>query len=316
VPPRLIHTLVLCLSAVLPIVSGCARPGTVRPLAELQGAPLYTFTEQELDVFLRAIAPAGGTFEQRVATLARKNLGQPYRLSLLGEYPYELYDADPMVCLEASDCVTFVEQTYAMALAHDWPTFFRTLQHIRYKNGVVGMLTRNHFTAADWNINNAWLFDDITDALADDAARPMRVSVDRAAFFEKYGIGQDIPVQAFRGTFIHRSDLPRVAGQLRTADVVEFVRGSEQSQYVGHVGLIMAYGADGVMLIHASEPAVREEPLVEYVHQHPKIIGVKILRLLPPLAGLRWDSAWPADLQAIPPAEPGAGGKINPSPPE
>jgi len=260
------------------MVSGCTRSGPLRALTELQAAPLHTFTERELDVFLRDFATSDDAIEQRVATLARKTIGQPYRLFLLGEYPHELYDADPMACLEASDCVTFVEQTYAMALACDWPTFFATLQRIRYKDGVVGMLTRNHFTAADWNINNAWLFDDVTDTLAGDAVRPMRIRVDRAAFFKKHGIGQGIPIEDFRGSFIDRGDLLSVAGRLRTGDVVEFVRGNERSQYVGHVGLILADRADGAMLIHATKPAVREEPLAEYVGQHPKIIGVKILR--------------------------------------
>lgn len=240
--------------------------------------PLHTFTERELDTFLQAIADDEDTLGRRVAKLARKNIGQPYRLYALGEYPHELYDADPMVCLGASDCVTFVEQTYAMALARNWPTFFSTLQRIRYEAGAVGMLTRNHFMEADWNIHNAWLFDDVTAALAGDAVRSMRVRVDRAAFFRQYDIGQNIPVENFRGTFIHRSDLPRLAPQLRTGDVIEFVRGGEASQYVGHVGLILADRADGVTLIHATKPAVREEPLAAYMDRHPKNIGVKILR--------------------------------------
>ncbi len=285
-PAKLFHTLVPFFAAVLLPVTGCTQRGHVRGLGELRAAQLHTFSERELDVFLREFASVDATLEQRVATLARKTIGQPYRLFLLGEYPYELYDADPMVCLSASDCVTFVEQTYAMALACDWPTFFRMLQRIRYAGGKVGMLTRNHFTAADWNINNAWLFDDVTDALMDSTVRPMRVRVDRAAFFRKHGIGQDIAVEDFRGWFIDRgqvscvgiSGVPCLTVELRTGDVVEFVRGNEESQYVGHIGLILADRDDGPMLIHATRPAVREEPLVEYLERHPKIIGVKILR--------------------------------------
>ena len=219
------------------------------------------------------------TTAERVVHLGRKNIGQPYKLFLLGEFPYELHDADPMYCLSASDCVTFVEHTYAAALAEDWASFFRTLQRIRYKDGTVGILTRNHYTEADWNVNNAWLFEDVTATLAGEAVRPLRVKVDRAAFFAKFGLGGDIAVEIFEDCYIPREELGSVLDRLRDADVVEIVKGSSQAPYVSHMGLITRDAAGGVMLLHSAKPAVREEPLESYVGKHPKILGVKILRI-------------------------------------
>jgi len=70
---------------------------------------------------------------KRIATIGRRNIGQPYKLNLLGEFPYELHDTLPMYSLSASDCLVFAEHTYAMALSSSWEEFFWTLQRIRYK---------------------------------------------------------------------------------------------------------------------------------------------------------------------------------------
>lgn len=258
---------------------GCSSVPTVRDVAVLQTAPLHTFNEREVDVFLKWLAEKPLQTTERVARLGRQTIGQPYRLSLLGEHPFELYDPDPMYCLSASDCVTFVEQTYAMALARDWPSFFRTLQRIRYKDAQVGLLTRNHFTEADWNVNNAWLFDDVTEDVSEGEVRPMTSSIDRAALFAKFGIACDDPVQRFVDSYIPRERLPVVARRLRTADVVEIVRGTKGVQYISHMGLVTRDTSGNVMLLHSAEPAVREEPLLQYVDRHPEILGIKVLRL-------------------------------------
>jgi len=259
---------------------GCgAERGAMRDVAVLHHLPLHAFSGQEVDAYLRWLSEQPLEPVERVVLLARKNIGQPYRLFLLGEHPFELYDPDPMYCLSASDCVTFVEQTYAMALSHDWPSFFRTLQRIRYKNGEIGMLTRNHFTEADWNINNAWLFEDVTEQLAGGAVAPLHVLVDRAAFFAKHHIGQDIAVQAFEGNYLPRERLHIALGEMRDGDVVQIVGGDTDAQYVTHIGLVMHDEHGGITILHSTRPVVREEPLLEYISGHAGIVGLKFLRM-------------------------------------
>ena len=131
-------------------------------IAELFEKPLYEFTESEVDTYLRFLSAAEPDLRQRIVHLARKNLGQPYELYLLGEMPFEPYDPQPIYCLGKSDCVVFAEHTYAMALSHNWPSFMKMLQRIRYRDGHLGVTTRNHYTEADWNISNRWLVEDIT----------------------------------------------------------------------------------------------------------------------------------------------------------
>ncbi len=262
----------------LALTAGCAAPGGVRSIDVLREAPLYTFNEHELDAYLGWLSRQEMSEQERAVHLARKNVGQPYRLFLLGEYPFELYDPDPLYCLSASDCVTFVEHTYAMTLSDDWRSFFRVLQRLRYRDGVVGILTRNHFTEADWNLNNAWLFQDVTTMLRGAKPAAMRVRIDRLRFFAQYGLIPDEPVQIFVDTYIPRENVSAVASGLRDGDIVEVVRGNETWQYVGHMGLIARDDAGRPNLIHSTKPAVREEPLLDYITRNPAVLGFKFLR--------------------------------------
>ena len=134
-------------------------PDEIRPLLD---KPLYKFTEAEVDLYLRYLQASEPDLRRRIVHLARKNIGQPYELYLLGEMPFEPYDPQPLYCLGKSDCVVFTEHTYAMALSDDWPSFMTMLQRIRYRDGQIGVATRNHYTEADWNVSNGWLVHDIT----------------------------------------------------------------------------------------------------------------------------------------------------------
>lgn len=250
-----------------------------RSIKRLKLAPLYSFNEKDVDAYLKFLAKDETDPIARVMHLARKQIGQAYQIFLLGEGPYEVFDPDPMYCLEKSDCVTFVEHTYAMALSRDWPGFFRTLQRLRYKDGKVGMVTRNHESVADWNVNNAWLFEEITPKLGDGkAATAMHMVWKPAKFFAQYNIGQDLPDVTISSTYIPRAKVESILSELKDGDVAQVVRGNAREQYVGHFGLV-ARGKDGaVNMIHSAEPAVREQGILDYMEKNEKTIGFKFLR--------------------------------------
>lgn len=251
-----------------------------RPLEVLKTLPTYQFNEAELDAYLKHLHATEPDPIKRLVHLARKNIGQPYDIYLLGEFPYETYDPDPMYCLEKSDCVTNVEHMYAEALGKDWPTFFKTLQRLRYKDGKVGMLTRNHETVADWDKNNAWLFEDPTKSLGDGKQwLPLRMTWRPSKFFAKFGIGQDLPDVPINDAFIPVANITTILPDLKEGDVVHIVRGNpETQQWVGHVGLVVFGEGGSVNFLHSAEPAVREQPLMDYVTKSKTTIGIKILR--------------------------------------
>ncbi len=249
---------------------------------ELAQRPLYTFDEADVDLYLRIVREIEPDLPRRVVHLGRKNIGQPYDIYLLGEFPYEYIDPEPIYCLSRSDCLVFCEHMFAMALSDDWWTFLRALQRLRYRDGIISMLTRNHYTIADWDTNNAYLFEDVTTRLGGGAASvPLTQTCRRARFFAEYGIGQDIPDQEVRDAYVPKRNVPAVAAELRDGDFVNIIRGTEKSQYAGHTGLIAIAGDGTVNLLHSAQPCVREQPLVDYLMSSDRCLGVKILRLRP-----------------------------------
>ncbi len=255
-----------------------------RPPAPLPAPtkPPYQMTEAELGRYLQFVKRIEPRVPDRVVMLGRQNIGQPYEIYLLGEFPFDFHDPDPIYCLTKSDCVTFCEHVFAMTFADDWWSFLRNLQRIRYRDGEVGMRTRNHWTVADWNRQNAFLFEDLTPALGEGkAAVALTQTVNRADFFGRFGIGQDIAPEAVEDTYIPTANVPDILDELRDGDFVNIIRGNDQSQYAGHTGLV-ALGPEGtVNFLHSARPAVREEPLLDYLAGDKRCVGVKFLRLRP-----------------------------------
>lgn len=272
--PRQALVLAILLTSVLNV--RCRPPGP-DALPVNGDKPLWQFTDADLEAYLRDLHAREPDLRRRVVEIARRTIGQPYKLGPLGEGGAEPYDPDPLYCLTASDCVTFVEQTWAMALSRDKAEFLDTLRRIRYREGRIGLLTRNHFTEADWNVNNAWLFESTTAALGGASVRAYKLTINRRTFFEKYGLNTDAPVQQWSDEYIPVASLERVLPVLADADVIEFVK-NEKSPFVGHLGLITHDANGTVMLLHSGEPAVQELPLMDYLKRHPTIVGVKALR--------------------------------------
>ena len=231
-------------------------------LKHLKSKPLFKFTPQELDIYLGYLQAVEPDLRSRVQHLARKCVDQPYKIFLLGEFPFEIYDSDPLYSLEKSDCVVFSEHIYAMALSYDWKSFFYMLQRIRYKSGEIGLATRNHYTEFDWDVNNNWLVQDITEELAGDQTAWETTIVDRAKFLSKWGIGQFIPVDTVRWSYIPYEFLPNVIEKLQPGDFVNIVRGYENNKWVGHVGLVSVGEGGMVNFLHSTSPKVKEEPLM------------------------------------------------------
>lgn len=270
-------------------------------LDTLLNKPLFRMQPTELGRFLAWQQLDQPALRQRIAALARKNIGQPYELYLLGEFPYEQHDSQPLFDLAKSDCVVFAEHVYAMALSASWEEFFWMLQRIRYRDGIIGVATRNHYTEADWNVANQWLVQDVTGTLGA-PTRPYRQRIDRKAFLQKqFRITRDIPVQQFDDAFIAKQDVAAIEGQLQEGDFVNVISGRDGGYWASHVGLIVA-GSDGQRhIVHSAEPQVREETLQGFIarltarderqagQNKPQLAGFKFLRLndtpqVPPMA--------------------------------
>ncbi len=286
----------------LAALTGCAtRPVPLAPAApaplsteQLLQKQIYQMSPAEAGRYISYIHQAEPDLRKRIAAIGRHNIGQRYKLNLLGEFPYQIHDTLPMFSLEESDCVVFAEHTYAMALSNSWEEFFWMLQRIRYKDGVVGVATRNHYTEVDWNINNGWLVTDISAQLAGAGGPSYPLTVDRARFLKnRHHTDSTLPVQTSREAYVPADAVAEVAGQLQDGDFVNVISTRDGAYWASHVGLVVT-GADGRRnFLNSAEPQVREESFDAFIARTrarearnaaagkpgQKLAGFKFLRL-------------------------------------
>lgn len=292
-----------CLSCLL--IALASPPLMAEPMDALLAKPLYRMQPAEAGRYIAWVHDSQPDLRKRIAAIGRKNIGQPYRLNLLGEFPYQVHDELPMFSLDHSDCTVFVEHTYAMALSQSWEEFFWMLQRIRYRDGIIGVVTRNHYTELDWNVANRWLVTDVSADLAGPDAPSYTMTVDRAAFLEaQHHTEAAIPVETSRQVYVPKERAAAAASRLREGDYVNVVsRLGDGRTMVTHVGLVVL-GPDGERhFLHSSDPAVREETFGSFIARAEArearnraagkdgstLLGFKFLRLnddivVPPMA--------------------------------
>ncbi len=104
-----------------------------------EAAALLERGESETDLF------------RRLDFFSRSFLGLPYgKNGPLGEGPDGRYDQDPLYRFDTFDCTTFIETVLALVRARTVEEFETNLDLIRYENGDVDYLKRNHFTDLQW----------------------------------------------------------------------------------------------------------------------------------------------------------------------
>jgi len=127
----------------------------------------------------------------RLDIISQRFLNQPYEGNALGEGPGARYDTYPLYRVDAFDCATYVGTVVALALAPNFQHFTQCIKHIRYADGEVSFIKRNHFASLDWNLNNqrAGLLKDITTTLTNQKGEPAALFsetlINKPAWYQK-----------------------------------------------------------------------------------------------------------------------------------
>jgi hypothetical protein len=132
-------------------------PRSLLPTRTPPPAHWRTLSQAERDALLQA--NRGAPLAERVLALSARFLGTPYVHSPLGEG--EGPDPDPLFRDDAVDCLTFVEQSLALALAERPGDVGPLLARLRY-DGEVRYADRNHLMEAQWlpaNVRRGFLRD-------------------------------------------------------------------------------------------------------------------------------------------------------------
>ena len=207
--------------------------------------------------------------------IGQKYLGATYLDNPLGE---ELPpDTDPLIRTDAFDCTTFVETALADGDVEK-------LTKIRYKDGKVGFVNRNHFIETDWLINNSDIVADVTPEYGDVATRT--VTIDKQNWMHHvYNIDAEFEPQTVLLKYIPYDNLRPIDASEPL--IVLFIAGNfEKRDIIGtdlavrHMGFLLPGG----VLRHASSQygRVLDVDFYEYAMQRAKNknnIGIMLVKI-------------------------------------
>ncbi len=121
----------------------------------------------------------------RMVRISETLLNANYLDGSLGEGANGKYDKDPFIRFDAFDCTTYVEAVLAGAMSASTQEFMPNLMKLRYKNGNISFVERNHFPSADWIPNNQDKLTDITADIAGDSLLIAETVIDKTAWYKK-----------------------------------------------------------------------------------------------------------------------------------
>lgn len=170
-------------------------------------------------------------------------LGARYLNSPLGEEIAP--DNDPLIRFDAFDCTTFVETVIAN-------NDLKKLNKIRYKNGQVDFLARNHFIETDWLQNNSDVVQNVSNRYGPVQVRS--VKIDKKSWFKRvHNIETEFTPQVVDIEYIPYKNAKNILPE-KTLVVLFITDKPELRDKIGtdlavvHMGLLLPNG----MLRHAS----------------------------------------------------------------
>ena len=204
-----------------------------------------------------------------------KYLGAKYVNEPLGEE--KLPDTDPLIRFDAFDCVTFVETSLADG-------DLEKLTKIRYKDGKIDFVNRNHFTELDWLQNNKDIVENVSNKYGKTKFREF--VVDKQSWFKKvHNLDVKTPKQSGKLEYIPYAELQNIKTD-KPLVVLFVINNPNLAKKIGtdvsvaHVGFLLPNG----MLRHASSQhgRVLDVDFKEYVNERMKNknnLGIALLEI-------------------------------------
>ena len=207
--------------------------------------------------------------------IGEQYLGAKYKNNPLGEE--KLPDNDPLIRTDVFDCMTFVETV----LAHD---NVDKLTKIRYKNGDIDFINRNHFVETDWLKNNANIIKNVSYNYGKTDIRT--VKIDKKSWFKKmYQIDTDFNPEIIDLEYIPYTNITNIKNDetlvvLFVTDNPTIAKKIGTDLAITHVGFLLPNGT----LRHASREQghVVDVNFNEYIKQkkqNKNNIGIMLLEI-------------------------------------
>jgi hypothetical protein len=187
----------------------------------------YKMGLEAIDLDIREVNTRGWTNAEKMVYYSERFMDAPYRLQCEGEGEHGRYEREPLLNLKEINCMTYCEIVLALTLADYYEDMFNILQHIRYRQGIIGMATRNHYTIADWLPANTWCLDDVTQAVGANDTQPLTRTISHSTFFAGKGIRdlpRILPDREITIQYIPLQELVDHEAQLMPGDIVSLIQ--------------------------------------------------------------------------------------------
>lgn len=211
---------------------------------------------------LLALSHQYGSFGERIENLTLQLLGTEYKSFPLCGSRNEKEKF--VVGVDGFDCVTFVETVLALSFARDEKDFYSLLKHLRYENGQVHWLKRNHYMSS-WITLNKKHFRTVG-------------KKDQITCFDKTLCS----LESYRQQNVSLELIPAKLESIKkskpkTGDVILFGSLRDDLDYF-HLGILIKK-ENGLSLRHAakSKRSVVDEKLADFLARN-EMSGVKIIR--------------------------------------
>ncbi len=255
----------------------------------------------------------------RLDKISKSFLGLPYgKGGPLGEGKEGRFDQDPLYRFDTFDCTTFVETVMALSFSREVNEFEIHQDQIRYMNGEVDYLKRNHFTDLQWipeNVKNGFMSEINEEVVDISELKIAEATINYAGWLRSHKIQQivipDAPIeikedrllelknlssqyqnQIARLSYIPISSLikrPSILDKIPTGTVVNFVRpnwdlteAAGTHQNISHQGFLFRQ-KQILFLRHASTSGkVEELPFIDYLKKfdgHPTLKGIHLMKV-------------------------------------
>jgi hypothetical protein len=214
---------------------------------------IFNLTNHQIDSILVEVSKKDWTVTEKMDYFSSLFLGMPYNLTCSGDGPYALYETEPLVNFQETNCMVYCEHVLALSISDSWDNFFNNLQQIRYKDGIIGMRSRNHYTMGDWLPENDWLLHDVTKEIGGEYAEEVTRIISHKEFFRGKGI-TDLryvkPDRALTRFYIPFDDLNKVKKNIKHGDILSLIFAELDNIFSAH--MLMAFWNDGELYFRES----------------------------------------------------------------
>jgi hypothetical protein len=247
------------------------------------------FTEmstQQIDALIKETSMNPSTITEKMNFYSKYFLDMSYEFTCVGDGQYALYEPYPLVNFEKTNCMAYCEHVLALAISDSWDNFFNNLQHIRYKDGLIGMRTRNHYTMGDWLPENNWLLEDVTRKVGKSSTKTVTRTISHTKFFQGKGIS-DLryvkPDYEMTIDYIPKETMQDIVGNLQNGDIGALIFANKTDIFSAHMWMVME--VEGKIIIRESTTrgmTTFDTPYrswAERIEKSERYIGISLMRI-------------------------------------